>query len=119
MKDWNDPYYVTLDAAERLSLHKRGHLLMMVHSGIIGHAYTSGSRNIHSLVVSLRDILIEERNENRRGPNSVCKILTSLTPYVYTDSTPEQAAAATKNRDGLMAKLRTRAQSMYRLENHG
>ncbi len=83
MIDWENPYYVPVAVAVKLSAHKRGHVFMMAREKLISSIFINDKQHVQSLVVSLRDILILERNKNRRGQQSVIAILESLIPVVY------------------------------------
>ena len=86
MVDWENPYYVPVAVAVKLSAHKRGHIYMMARNKLIGSIFLDETKHVRSLVVSLRDILILERDKNRRGQQSVVAVLESLVPTVYLDS---------------------------------
>ena len=86
MVNWENPYYVPVEVAVKLSAHKRGHIYLMARKGHISSMFLDKTKHVRSLVVSLRDILILERDKNRRGQQSVIAILESLVPTVYLDS---------------------------------
>ena len=116
MPDWDNPYYVPVSVAVRMSAHKRGHIFLMAREKQIGSIFINDKQHVQSLAVSLRDILILERNKNRRGQQSVIAILESLIPVVYLDSEESDKILNPWRDRGVLGRLRKKQQSIDRQE---
>lgn len=116
MPDWNNPYFVPVSVAVRMSAHKRGHIFLMAREKDISSVNINEDGRGRVLVVSLRDILIHERDMNRRGQQSVVELLDSLVPTVYLDSEESQRVLNPWRDRGVLGRLRKKKQSIDRRE---
>ena len=118
MPDWGNPYYVPVAVAVRMSAHKRDHIVTMARKRKIASVNINAGGQTPVKVVSLRDILILERNLNRRGQQSVIEILDSLVPTVYMDGEESRKVLNPWRSRGVLGRLRKKKNSIDRQESN-
>ena len=116
MPDWNNPYFVPASVAVRMSAHKRDHILTMARKRKISSVNINEGGQTPVAVVSLRDLLILERDRGRRGQQSVIEILDSLVPTVYMDGEESRKVLNPWRYRGVLGRLRKNKQSIDRRE---